>query len=380
MTRILASFLCVIFILGPLAGCIANDESSEPSDDASTSTTGDGTNGTSLPDTTPDTPAEPAPSPYDVVCPDGTNETIQWGVATCAEPVVFKAADVSNETLNLTMEWYNVATEAWGNFGPVEVYIIGESVEASKDLEDVFCERHKALDENWNEEWDCANENYQIFSRYPEEGGAAISTFKRTYIDYDFMMMIMSAKYPGPEEDDYKPVTLHEYFHIYQHSHIGDECTGDSRDTCEREAKMGGENKPWFSEGGAEFMAQSLYAQQDGVDENYLRNVMQHKLEMSQEGYTAQDKPLDQLGYDSDVNVYDVGSWFVAYVIHHEGEDAFLNGFYGDLDELGFDAAFEKHFNKTKADYIADFDEFFAQPAEDVMVLFPEILNSEQES
>ena len=135
---------------------------------------------------------------------------------------------------------------------------------------------------------------------------------------------------------------------------------------------MGGENKPWFSEGGAEFMAQSLYAQQDGVDENYLRNVMQHKLEMSQEGYNAQDKPLDQLGYDSDVNVYDVGSWFVAYVIHHEGEDAFLNGFYGDLDELGFDAAFEKHFNKTKADYIADFDEFFAQPAEDVMVLFPE--------
>ena len=135
---------------------------------------------------------------------------------------------------------------------------------------------------------------------------------------------------------------------------------------------MGGEGKPWFAEGGAEFMAQSLYSEQDGVGENYLREVMQRKLEMSQDGYNAQDVPLDQLGFDSQVNVYDVGSWFVAYLIHHEGEDAFVNGFYGDLDELGFNAAFEKNFNATKSEYLAEFETFYSQPAEDVMALFPE--------
>ncbi|MFQ3322118.1 MAG: hypothetical protein ACI9O1_001223 [Candidatus Thalassarchaeaceae archaeon] len=305
-----------------------------------------------------------------ISCPDGTSGTIEWGFETCAEPEIFKTSDVSNETLNLTLEWYNIAVEEWGNYGPIEIYIIGDDLDAAKDLEDVYCERHKALDSNWNEEWDCANENYQIFTRYVEEGGAAISTFKRTYLEYDFMMMIMSAKYPGPEEEDYKPVTLHEVFHIFQHSQISDECSSDSRDTCERDSKMGGKDKPWFSEGGAEFMAQSLYSNQDGVRENYLREVMQRKLEMSQEGYNSQDQTLDQLGYDSQINVYDVGTWFIAYLIHNEGIDAYIDGFYGDLDELGFNTAFEKNFNKTKDEYLADFDTFFTQPAENVMSLF----------
>ena len=383
----IAIFICLVFLITPLSGCIgaSEDEVSNDSTVGNDASSNEGTTDGSTENQSSETESpnsettEPESSPYDVVCPDGSNETIQWGVPTCAEPTVFKASDVSNETLNLTLEWYRIATQKWGNFGPVELFIVGEDVEAAKELEDIFCERHKALDEKWNEEWDCANENYQIFSHYPEEGGAAISTFKRTYIDYDFMMMIMSAKYPGPDEQDYKPVTLHEYFHIFQHSHISDECTADSRDACERDAKMGGEGKPWFSEGGAEYMAQSLYAKQDGVPEDYLREAMQRKLDMSHEGYNAQNESLDQLGYDAEVNVYDVGCWFIAYLIHHEGEDAFLNGFYDDLDNLGFDAAFEANFNGTRSEYLADFDAFFSQSAADVMALFPTASSDSEE-
>ena len=65
----------MIFLLGSLSGCIGNDESMEFSTDES----GD--------------------SP-DVICPNGTNETINGSDVTCATPVAFKAADVSNETLN----------------------------------------------------------------------------------------------------------------------------------------------------------------------------------------------------------------------------------------------------------------------------------------
>ena len=384
----IAIFICLVFLIAPLSGCFGASEDDVSNDstvgnDASSNegtTDGSSENQSSESESPNSETTEPESSPYDVICPDGSNESIQWGVPTCAEPTVFKASDVSNETLNLTLEWYRIATQEWGNFGPVEIFIIGEDVEAAKELEDIFCERHKALDEKWNEEWDCANENYQIFSHYPEEGGAAISTFKRTYIDYDFMVMIMSAKYPGPDEQDYKPVTLHEYFHIFQHSHISDECTADSRDVCQRDAKMGGEGKPWFSEGGAVYMAQSLYAKQDGVPEDYLREAMQRKLDMSHEGYNAQNESLDQLGYDAEVNVYDVGCWFIAYLLHHEGVDAFLNGFYGDLDNLGFDAAFEANFNGTRSEYIADFDAFFSQPAEDVMLLFPEASSNNNET
>ena len=364
MQKHLAFFLCQTFVLGSIAGCLGNgdDSNSDKEDDIAQNSDNEPGNSTT----------EPEVSPYAIICPDGTNGTLEWGVETCAEPEIFRTADVSNETVNLTLEWYNIAATEWGNYGPVEIYVIGEDLDAAKDLEDLYCERHKALDSNWNEEWDCANENYQIFTRYVDEGGAAISTFKRSYLEYDFMMMIMSAKYPGPEEEDYKPVTLHEYFHIFQHSQISDECSGDSRDTCERDPKMGGKDKPWFAEGGAEFMAQSLYSTQEGVRDNYLREVMQRKLDMSQEGYNSQDEELDQLGYDAEVNVYDVGAWFIAYLIHNEGESAFIDGFYGDLDELGFEVAFENNFNKTKDEYLAEFYTFFAQPAEDVMALFPE--------
>ena len=50
------------------------------------------------------------------------------------------------------------------------------------------------------------------FYNYVNDGGAAVSTYRRDYFNYHFLTMTMSSKYPGPEEDDYKPVTLHEFF------------------------------------------------------------------------------------------------------------------------------------------------------------------------
>ena len=404
----IAITLCLILLLAPLSGCFgskddnkdseennSNDNSTDDSqppivdtiDDSSNNDTTDDsqppivdtTDDSSNNDTTNDTSEENTPNPNQITCPDGTNGTLEWGVITCAEPEVFRTSDVSNETQNLTMEWYNIAVAEWGNFGPVEIYIIGSDMDAAKQLEDQYCERHKALDSNWNEEWECANENYQIFSGYVDEGGAAISTFKRTHLEYDFNMMIMSAKYPGPEEDDYKPVVIHEYFHIFQHSQISDECSDGSGDTCERDAKLGGNQKPWFAEGGAEYMAQTLYSKQEGVRDNYLREIMQNKLDYSKDSYLNQNISLDQLTYSSEVNVYAVGAWFTAYLIHNEGIDAYLNGFYGDLDELGFDGSFEKHFNKTKTEYIADFETFLNQSDEEIMSIIPASSNNSED-
>jgi|GEM_PF-353262 hypothetical protein len=378
MNRVLALLLCIIMLSTSLSGCFGNsdgddDENSDvneekPSEDESDtdinqenqSDSGNISDNNSNPDSD------------QLICPDGAYGSLNWGEITCFAPEVYKTSDVSNETVNLTLKWYNIAVAEWGNFGPVEIYIVGSDMDAAEQLEDEYCQRHKDLDSKWKEEWDCANANYQIFTNYVNEGGAAISTLKKTHLDYDFFMMIMSAKYPGPEEESYKPVTLHEYFHIYQHSHISDKCSSDTRDTCERDAKMGGKGNPWWAEGGAEYMAQTLYSKQEGVRDNYLQEVMKWKLELSRDGYNNQNTSLDNLTRDSQINVYDVGSWFVAYLIHHEGEDAFVNGFYGDVDKLGFDVAFENNFNKTKREYVADFDVFFEQPVEDIMAIIPD--------
>ena len=398
MNRLNALAFALLLLLSCLSGCIGDLDASNDSESDSENPSQDGSGNDS--DDELDDPSDNASENDSIVdsdndadngsdndagnqsdeqldgrvveCLDGSTTVVQWGQQTCATPEVFAASDVSQETVNLTLEWYEIGSIAWGNYGPIEIYIIGENLSAAEELEDEYCERHKALDDNWKEEWDCANANYQIFTQYIEEGGAAVGTFMKAHTEYDFSMLIMSAKYPGPEEDDYKPVMLHEYFHIYQHAHIQDKCTDDSRDVCLRDDKMGGKNTPWFSEGGAEFMGQSLYAQQPGVHDNYLREVMERKLNHSLDGYKAQDIRLDNLTYQSDVNVYDVGAWFIAFLIHNEGESAFLEGFYGDLDEFGFDASFERNFNSTRDSYLEDFELFLDQSREEIMSILPE--------
>ena len=71
----------------------------------------------------------------------------------------------------------------------------------------------------------------------------------------------MSSKYPGPEEEDYKPVVLHEYFHVYQQTNLSipesPDTDGDWRTSNRNVYFNGGEVQVTFlMEGGAENMAQ----------------------------------------------------------------------------------------------------------------------------
>ena len=131
---------------------------------------------------------------------------------------------------------------------------------------------------------------------------------------------------------------------------------------------MGGKGKPWFAEGGAEYMGQWLYSKQDGVREGYFSEIMLRKL-ASVEGYKAQNLPLDQLSYSSSVSAYDIGTWFIAYLIHNEGIEAFRDQFYGKIGKMAFDEAFELSFGKTRSQYLNDFDEFLNNSEDEIMLI-----------
>jgi len=291
-----------------------------------------------------------------------------WGKIIAYEPQVFSTFDISQTTIDLTTKWYKIASDAWGNYGPVELYIVGNDMDAAKKMEDEFCDRHKILDPKWKVEWDCANENHEIFTRYITDGGAAVSSYRRDYIDYHFMTVTMSSKYPGPEEDDYKPVTLHEYFHVYQHAHISDlEINGDKSG---RTSKQGGAGKPWFAEGSAEFMAQLLYSKQPGITQNYLKDKMEYKY-ISVDNYLSYGKRLEDLSYTDPVATYDIGSWFIAYLVNKFGEQTLRVDFYKDLDSLGFEGSFKKHFLKSSKELVDEFDVFIAGGKDKALEIIP---------
>ena len=302
--------------------------------------------------------------------PTATSELLpsNWGKILTEEPAIFPADDVEQSTTDLVKEWIQLAVDTWGNYGPLEIYIVGNDFDSAKKLEGEFCERHKNLDSKWRVDWDCAHEQYKIFTRYVTDGGAGVSTYIRNYIDYYFMTLTMGPKYPDPGENDYKVVTLHEYFHIYQHAHISD--IEPNHDKSVRGAKMGGERNPWFSEGSAEFMAQLLYSRQPGVRENNLKDVMARKYETVDQ-YLSQDIRLEDLAYGDPVNAYDIGSWFIAYLVHQFGEDALVDGFYKDLDVLGFEESFTKHFTKPSNELVDEFNEFIAGGLEKSLEIIP---------
>ena len=145
---------------------------------------------------------------------------ILWG-ATDAKPEVYAAADVSQTTIDLTVEWVNKAIGYWGSYGPLEIWIVGTGKDEVIALDELWCEVRSTKDPNWNKEWDCANgdpygngDGGSPFYMYINDGGAAVSSYIRDHLGYYFNALIMSSKYPGPEEEDYKPVILHEYFHV----------------------------------------------------------------------------------------------------------------------------------------------------------------------
>ncbi|WP_435230059.1 hypothetical protein ACMAZE_15290 [Pseudopelagicola sp. nBUS_20] len=276
---------------------------------------------------------------------------------------LFAAADISSSTKELVKRWYLIGVDAWGSHGPTEIYVVGSSFDAAKELEDAFCERRKKLNRNWDVRHDCANKHHKIFRHMPEEGGAYVSSYIRPNLTYDFYTLTMGSSRPYPDEEDYKQTILHEYWHIYQHSKISDECTTDRRDKCERDKKLTGnyEKTPWVHEGSANYMGLLEYSRHVGSLRDMRRQMFRYK-DRSFNNYFSSSQKLNEFTYDYERRLaYDIGTWFVAYLVYREGETALKDAFYGDLDKYGFERSFERNFGKSTEDYISEFTAFIAK-------------------
>ena len=70
---------------------------------------------------------------------------------------------------------------------------------------------------------------------------------------------------------------------------------------------------------------------------------------------------------------YELGAWFIAYMIDIFGEESIYN-FWENLEEEGsFDKAFTKYFSKEYELYMDDFDEFLRKPDSEILELLDRI-------
>ena len=294
---------------------------------------------------------------------ENRNEVEQdnWGIITTQQAEFYAASDVPRTQIDLTRKWYEIASNAWGNYGPLEFWIVGTNEAAATALDKRYCEIRKQKDLTVSLEH-CLNRDHNFVS-YAKGGSAGLNTRRNEYEKWSGFIITMSAKFPGPQEEDYKPVVLHEYFHVYQHAHIR------SKNDFERQSRN--LKNPWWTEGGAEYMAQLLYSKQNGVSSSYLKEMMERKLRSLKnlrEGESIKDIPYGKRGRIA----YDLGAWFIAFIINKTSEEDYLVKFYRDLNSKGFEGSFIKNFGSSSKDLLDEFHYTFLKLSiEDKMKIIP---------
>ena len=303
-------------------------------------------------------------------CEDETKEIIAedlWGQEIDDLPEYYKASDVSYSQVEQVIEYYEIASRAWGNYGPLEFWIIGTDISSAQELDSLYCEKRIEKDNvlTENDFQSCLNRGYN-FVEYADQGGAGLNAQRNQNQEYSVFIITLASKYPFPNESDYNVVTMHEYFHVYQHAHIF------TLDHNERSNLM--VQNPWWSEGGANYLSELLYSQQPGVSSNYLKERMRWKMNVKPD-FLALEKRLEDIEYGDENNVvrfaYDLGTWFIAYLIYNVGIDVYRLNFYDDLNSLGFEGAFTKNFGNSSKEYLDDFHDFLNLNIEDQLEIIP---------
>ena len=297
-----------------------------------------------------------------------------WSKKVTCPAEVFVAADLKYQTKVEIENTLDAGAGEWGNYGPVEYWVLGTDRQAALDLAKQFCKLRAA-----RKDWDynsCYNretrEGDHGFITYQEIGAEALKTGRPSGNaghngGMDWGIHRFSSSMPlGFEkklrvEGQWEQITiLHEYFHAVQHAHT------IHLNRYARDKALG---PMWFMEGAATYM--SYIAQSKLVREGKLkkwprsfdyRDVMTSDFEKVKKDDKKHNcvNQMPNAKYDSPCNFffYQGGAWAIAYLINKTDRDVLLDTFYPNIDKHGWDGAFEIAFNMKPQDFYVEFEEF----------------------
>ena len=280
---------------------------------------------------------------------------------------VFAAADISQDEIDTTVKYFNDAYDLW--MGPsyygksqakaIYLMITGKDLEASKVANREYCD-HLADTGFPDAEW-C---NPDTYINYVNNGGAGLNSAGPVA---GFSFIVLAAGGNDPVGSDvYKSMLYHEIFHVYQQTNVYTDTT-EGLDSAT--GKMSGDNPeepvPWWMEGGADFFT-ALYSSKD-VDS--FKDHMRWSLVDEKQKFLEAGVKLRNISWEQGDFVtagYRIGSWFTAYLVSRHGEEAIYNH-WETVDELGFEATFEKQFGLDYRTYLDEFEVWLEQPNEDLL-------------
>lgn len=313
-----------------------------------------------------------------------------WGRIIEAPPEVFFAADLSEDVRSGVTQALLAATTEWGNYGPLEYWVLGTDVKAAKDLADQFCERRD--ERGQYDKSACMADSQRTdrdhnFEYYRRVGADALASGRGGSAmglngNREWGIHFYTSSHPfgfdrllGVSPAQEQATVFHEYFHAVQSAHIG------TRSHWKRQALMG---PVWFVEGGADFMAETatrrLWAsgnlpllegdERPPFEEGFAQRMRSAREKVAR---SCPGMKLHEFTYENHCEgaAFDLGAWAVAYLLHGAGQTALLDTFYPSLEELGWEGAFEKTFGTSSREFSDEFALFLERPLAEQLAILP---------
>lgn len=314
-----------------------------------------------------------------------------WSKPVKCPAEVFVASDLRASTKSTIEATLDAAAAEWGNYGPVEYWVMGADKVAALELVKKYCQRRAKRNDQVNSR--CidretgSNGSHGLMS-YWKIGADALSS-RNSRLDaghnggMDWGMHKFSSSLPlglenklGNSGADDQKVIMHEYFHAVQHAHIR------QLDRQKRDKLKG---PVWFMEGGAEYMASATHEKlvsekklkrnNNGSNKYDFRKYMKRTFERAKKDNYQNDCVSQMATIDHGGTCgsfwYDGGTWAIAYLLDQTDQNILLSTFYPNLEKLGWEGAFQKSFQKSSDAFYLEFAEFLKKNPLTVMRILP---------
>ena len=313
-----------------------------------------------------------------------------WSKPIKCPAEVFVASDLRASTKATIEATLDAAASEWGNYGPIEYWVMGADKAAATKLIEKYCKRRAERKDLYYSS--CFSRHTQIASNhnlmfYWEIGANALSS-RNSRMDaghnggFDWGIHNFSSSLPlglenklGNSGADDQKVIMHEYFHAIQHAHM-------RSIKFDRKLRLG---PVWFMEGGAEYMASATHTKlvsekklkriNNGRNKYDFKKAMKRKFEQAKKDNYQNDciSQMANTNYDGPCRnfFYDGGAWAIAYLIDQTNPDILLKTFYPNLESLGWEGAFQKSFQKSSDAFYSEFAEFLKKNPLTAMSILP---------
>jgi hypothetical protein len=311
---------------------------------------------------------------------------------------LFVADDLPDEVAQAYREHLQFAADLWGNFGPLEVWIMGSDSDALARQHEQWCQQRLSWGIGFKST-DCEQQrsnNYWPLGDYLDiatqalESGRPMQNACRCGMgQYGFHLMMASAPWGFFKDspfadwrgDGFDTTPAHEYWHILHFSHLSNKDEAGNRRGGNADPTLGGPG--WFIEGSAVYMANIALTKQ--ILSGYvsvhgeLRSECfecEMKAQMTRGLEARSQNPGLKLGdFSYEVGrdaIYGLGAWGIAWLYNHVDNDRVLiDSMFPNLQIKGWDASFQDSFGLTPNQFYDEFEKFLDLPYSEQVKILP---------